>query len=103
MQPLEQGASLHRAGRMAEAAGVYLSICPREPRHFDALYMLGVIHFQNGFAGEAREVVDRAVALRPKSAQALSLLMAILLTLGQGEQALAISDRILAINQDDLD
>jgi predicted O-linked N-acetylglucosamine transferase (SPINDLY family) len=103
MQSIEQGVSLHRAGRMAEAEAVYRSILAREPRHFDALYMLGVIHFQNGFAGEAREVVDRAVELRPKSAQALSLLMAILLALGQGEQALAISDRILAINPDDLD
>ena len=88
---------------MAEAEAVYRSILAREPRHFDALHMLGLIRFQNGFAGEARELISRAVELRPRSAQALSVLMVILLTLGQGDQALAVSDRILAINPNDID
>jgi predicted O-linked N-acetylglucosamine transferase (SPINDLY family) len=103
MQSIEHGISLHQQGRLAEAEAVYRSILAREPRHFDALYMLGVTRFQNGFAAEARELLGRAVALRPKSAQALSALLAILLTLGQGEEALAISNRILAINPNDLD
>jgi predicted O-linked N-acetylglucosamine transferase (SPINDLY family) len=103
MQSIEHGISLHQQGRLAEAEAVYRSVLAREPRHFDALYMLGVTRFQNGFAAEARELIGRAVALRPKSAQALSALMAILLTLEQGEEALEISDRILAINPNDLD
>jgi predicted O-linked N-acetylglucosamine transferase (SPINDLY family) len=100
---IEHGISLHQQGRMAEAEAVYRSILARDPRHFDALHMLGLIRFQNGFAGEARDLVSRAVELRPKSAPALSALMVILLTLGQGEQALTVSDRILAINPNDLD
>jgi predicted O-linked N-acetylglucosamine transferase (SPINDLY family) len=100
---IEHGISLHQQGRMAEAEAVYRSILARDPRHFDALHMLGLIRFQSGFAGEARELVSRAVELRPNSAPALSALMVILLTLGQGEQALAVSDRILAINPNDAD
>jgi predicted O-linked N-acetylglucosamine transferase (SPINDLY family) len=103
MQSIEHGISLHQQGRTAEAEAVYRSILAREPRHFDALYMLGVMRFQSGFAAEARDLLGRALELRPKSAPALSALMVILLTLGQGEQALTASDRILALNPNDLD
>jgi protein O-GlcNAc transferase len=103
MQPIDHGMMLHGQGRMAEAEAIYRSILAREPRHFDALHMLGLIRFQTGFAREAHELISNAVKLRPQSTQALSALTAILLALGQGKEALAVSDRILALDPNDLD
>ena len=103
LQSIEQGMTLYRQGRMAEAEAVYRSIIARDPRQFDALYMLGVIRFQKGFKRDAHELISKAAELRPRSAQTLSLLMAILATLGQTSEALAVSDRILAVEPNNLE
>ena len=103
LQSIEQGMTLYRQGRMAEAEAVYRSIIARDPRQFDALHMLGVIRFQKGFTRDAHELISKAAELRPRSAQTLSLLMAILATLGRGPEALAVSDCILAIDPNNLD
>ena len=54
-----------RAGQLDAAARAYERALEREPGHFDALHMLGVVHFQRGAFARARELVARAVALRP--------------------------------------
>jgi len=54
-----------RAGHLEAAARAYERALERAPEHFDALHMLGVAHFQRGAFARARELVARAVALRP--------------------------------------
>ena len=54
-----------RAGRLDAAAGAYERALERAPEHFDALHMLGVVHFQRGAFARARELIAHAVALRP--------------------------------------
>jgi GT2 family glycosyltransferase len=54
-----------QAGRLDDAAQDYERALALAPDHFDALHMLGVVHFQRGSFARARELVARAVAMRP--------------------------------------
>jgi Flp pilus assembly protein TadD len=60
MPTIEQGKALHRMGRIAEAEAAYHSVLAREPRHFEALHLLGLIRYQQGRAGEAHQLLSRA-------------------------------------------
>src|SRR5262252_11232573 len=77
--------------------------CSRDPRQFDALHLLGLIRYQQGRAGEAHELLSQAIKLRPRSPQALAILVAALLALGRLEEALAASERLIALDPRDLD
>jgi hypothetical protein len=48
MQTVEQTKALHRMGRIAEGEAVYRAVLARDPRQFDALYLLGLIRYQQG-------------------------------------------------------
>jgi GT2 family glycosyltransferase len=54
-----------QAGRLDDAARAYERALELAPDHFDALHMLGVVHFQRGSFARARELVARAAAMRP--------------------------------------
>jgi len=103
MPTIDQAKALHRIGRIAEAEAVYRSVLVHDPRQFDALHLLGLIRYQQGRAGEAHELLSRAIELRPGSPQALALFMAALLALGRLEEALAACDRLIALDPLDLD
>jgi GT2 family glycosyltransferase len=62
---LPRALDAQRAGRLDEAAQAYERALALAPDHFDALHMLGVVHFQRGSLARARELVARAIALRP--------------------------------------
>lgn len=61
----ERARQLHAAGRLAEAVPIYQRLIAADPRHADALHLLGVAHFQAGRLGEALGLIDKAVAARP--------------------------------------
>src|SRR5512139_3837391 len=54
-----------RDGRLDAAQCGYEEILAREPAHFDALHMLGVVHLQRHEIERGRELIARACALRP--------------------------------------
>jgi hypothetical protein len=43
---LQRALALHRGGAVAKAASLYEAILAREPRHFDALHLWGVLEAQ---------------------------------------------------------
>ena len=43
-----QAVGLHQSGRLAEAERLYRQILQTDPRHPDALHMLGVLAMQSG-------------------------------------------------------
>ena len=51
---LQQAVALHQAGRLVEARAVYQRILMAQPRHADALHLLGVIRAQQRRLDEAR-------------------------------------------------
>lgn len=83
----QQGARLHRAGRLAEAEQVYRQVLAATPTHADTLHMLGVLALQSGQAGTALANIDRAIALRPATAMYHVNRANALLALGDKEAA----------------
>ena len=51
---MQIAAEHHRAGRMAAAKTMYLEVLSLDPRHGDALFLLGVLERQAGRLEEAR-------------------------------------------------
>src|SRR5881275_1744285 len=52
-----------QAGRLREAEQIYRQILSRDPNHFDALQLLGLIALGSGHAPAAVELLSRAVAI----------------------------------------
>jgi len=61
--PLQQALRLHQAGRLAEAAAIYRRILDVNPRHPDALHLLGLVALQAGDRAVALERIDAAIAI----------------------------------------
>ena len=50
---LQNALRLRRAGKLAEAAQLYSELLRSDPRHFEALHALGILHYQSGQLEEA--------------------------------------------------
>jgi protein O-GlcNAc transferase len=88
---------LHRAGRLAEAERLYGKILRGDPRHLDALFLLGSLNFQRGDPAAALARFDQALAIKPDMADALAGRGAALSSLDRHHEALAAYDRALAV------
>lgn len=66
-----EGLSHHQQGRLGEAQAIYEKLMDLHPRHFGAVYSLGVIAAQSGRHLEAVEILDRALAIDPHNVEAL--------------------------------
>jgi hypothetical protein len=66
------GAALaaQQAGRYTEAIALYEAVIAQHPRTFDAVHMLGVVHFQRGEFERAQELVTAALVIMPADAGA---------------------------------
>ena len=56
----------HQSGNLAEAARLYRDILRADPKHFDALCMLGHLYFQRGEKDEASRAADAALLCEPR-------------------------------------
>ncbi|MEA2824923.1 MAG: protein O-GlcNAc transferase [Alphaproteobacteria bacterium] len=97
---LGEAYALHQEGRFVEAADAYRKILNDNPKHFDALLFLGLLHLQNGRVQEAERVLCEAVTLNPNSLAALSMHATALQQMERREQAIALLDRLLALRPD---
>ena len=59
-----QAVPLHQAGRLAEAEALYRQAIAAQPRHPDALHLLGMIACQTGRLKEAAGLIGQAVAAK---------------------------------------
>ena len=59
-----QAVPLHQAGRLAEAEALYRQVLDLQPRHPDALHLLGMIACQTARFAEAADLIGRAVAAK---------------------------------------
>jgi predicted O-linked N-acetylglucosamine transferase (SPINDLY family) len=87
----------HQAGRLPEAEKLYKQILANEPAHFDATHLLGVVALQRGQNDIAVDLINRAITLRPGSAQAYSNLGNALKGKGQLDEAVAAYRRAIAL------
>jgi tetratricopeptide (TPR) repeat protein len=97
---LQAAVALHNQGQLERAQLIYEEILRVEPRHFDALHLLGVAAAASGDPAHAVDLIGRAIELNPRSPLAHNNRGAALLDLGLWEAALACFDRAIALQGD---
>ena len=87
----------HRAGRLAEAAALYVRVLRLRPADSDALYLLGLVAHQSGQPAQAVELLRQSLAALPGQARCYTFLGLNLVRLGRMEEAEASLQQSLAI------
>lgn len=86
---IETGLALHQAGQIEQAAAIYQAILAADPRHPQALHLLGVVAHQTGQDGVARQLMEAAIASDPAVPGFHANLGNVLLALGNAGAAIA--------------
>jgi len=94
---IRQAAGLQQAGRLAEAAQCYQQILRANPRHFEALFSLGMIYAETEQLEEGQRLLSDALKLNPRFGEGWCARGIVLLRLRRREEALACFDQSLAL------
>ncbi|MCX8520310.1 MAG: tetratricopeptide repeat protein [Rhodoferax sp.] len=94
---LQQALAQHQQGQLAEAMALYQQVLAHQPRHFDALHMLGVAHIQAGQCAQAEALIAQALEIAPDNTLALCHRGVALTDLQRWDQALQCYDRAIAL------
>ncbi len=100
---VQRALSLHRQGRLAEAESAYGALLARQPSHFDALHLFGMLRMQQGRPDEALRLAESAARLRADAPEALAVCAFALSALGRRDEALAKYDRLIKLRPSDAD
>jgi predicted O-linked N-acetylglucosamine transferase (SPINDLY family) len=99
-EALSEAIAAHRAGRLPDAERIYQAILGIKPDHFQSLHMLGVVQLQMRDYAGARRLIEAALKLDNRSADAHSNHGNALSALGMHGQALASYDRAITLKRD---
>ena len=90
--------ALHQGGQLAEAQVLYEKILRKQPNHFDALHLLGVIFYQTRQLERAVELIGSAIKINPNNAASYSNRGNALKDLKQFDAAIASYDQAIQLN-----
>jgi tetratricopeptide (TPR) repeat protein/2-polyprenyl-3-methyl-5-hydroxy-6-metoxy-1,4-benzoquinol methylase len=90
---------LHRRGELQQAEALYRQVLVFEPRHADALHMLGLLALQTGRHAMARDYIVRSIAIAPRVAEAHNHLGLAAQALGQTGEAEAAFRRAIELKR----
>ena len=76
---IHRAIELHRAGRLAEAEAIYLSLLRERQNDADALHFLGLLRLHQGRRPAAIEMMQRSLKIRPNNPHAWNNLGNVLL------------------------
>ncbi|NQU69766.1 MAG: tetratricopeptide repeat protein [Rhodospirillales bacterium] len=96
----DQGLAFYQAGKLERARDTCRKILKRQPDHFDALHLLGVIALQTGHIQRAVAFLEKAVAINPGISEAHSNLGHGLCGLNRFDEAIDCYDKAIALNPD---
>lgn len=96
----DQAFELHQQRRFQQAEILYQKVLKKQPQHFDALHLLGVLAKQKGQNQRAVDLISRALKINPNIAIAHSNLGVALHDMQLFQKAIASYDNALAINPD---
>ena len=88
----------HQGGRFIEAERLYSLILEADPRHLDALHLLGVLAHQTGRQDEAVRIIGKAIAEDPRVPAFHNNLGNALKALGRWDEADTAYERATALN-----
>ncbi len=99
-EKFQQALALHQSGQFARAQAIYEEILKIQPKHVDALHLLGLIAAQTRNPQRAVELIGKAIAIDPNNAAAHCNRGSALQELKQFNAALVNYDRAIAIDAD---
>ena len=94
----QQALALHQQGHLDEARTLYESVLKKQPRHFNALHMLGVLAYQSGRLDRAEMLIAKAISIDPDVAQARNNYGNVLQDLRRPDQALVQYNKAIALD-----
>ena len=100
---LDAGFTAHRNGEIARARGHYERVLALDPKHADALYLLGMLELSGGAPASALEYIDAAIAVRADQPAFHYTRGEALRASGQLEAAVAAFRRALSLDDSDAD
>ena len=86
-QNYENAVTLHQAGRLSEAEGIYRNILAIDPKHVDSMHLLGVIALQVGRNDIAVDLIGKAIAANKRNADFHNNIGVALRALGRLDEA----------------
>ncbi len=92
----QQGLSSHQSGQLALAKAAYEQVLLKNPKHYDALYLLGVVAAQTKDPALAAEFIGKAIEINPNP-DAFYNRGIVLQELKQLDDALASFDKAIAL------
>jgi tetratricopeptide (TPR) repeat protein len=95
--PIPQIIELHRAGRLAEAEAQYRQVLAQNPRHPDALHMLGLLLHQTNRSEQGMQLIQQSIAVLPTNPLAYSNLAEVVRRLGRLDEAERLCRQALSI------
>lgn len=90
----------HQAGRLDAAAEGYALVLRLQPKHPDALHLMGLVEHKRGNGDLAVDCIRRALRFNPKWAEVHANLGAVLYDLGRLDQAAAALRQSIALKRD---
>jgi predicted O-linked N-acetylglucosamine transferase (SPINDLY family) len=97
-QAFELALQHHQAGRLGDAETLYRQILAMQPKHADALHLLGVVAHQSGRHDLAVTWIHQAIDLSPGNDHAHSNLGEVYYTTGRLDDAIASYQRAIELN-----
>lgn len=94
---------LHRNAQLAQAEACYRELLAREPRHAEALHLLGLLCYQTGRNVEAADWIAKALAIQPANTDFMNNHGLALHAAGRPQEALACYQRAVRLAPHDLD
>ena len=98
---IQQGLQHHQAGRINDAKIIYEQVLISNPRHPDALHLLGLTALQSGDPAKAVELIRLAITAQPKNPAYHANLGAALIEARKPADALAAYLRAGKLNPDE--
>lgn len=99
-QTIERAIKCHQAGQLAEAKDIYRRILANNPRHADALRLLGVVARQEGDFDSAADLIRRSIEIDSNRAEAHHNLGDALRSCGKLAEAVAAYSRAVELRPD---
>jgi tetratricopeptide (TPR) repeat protein len=97
---IEDGISLYRQGRAAEAEDLFRQALKKVPDQPDALFFLGLLKIDQRNPADALKLMMKAIKIAPRFAEAHFVSGSILNMLGRPQDAVAAYSRAIAIKPD---